>query len=151
MAIEDWNFRKTGTVSQAASVSNGRGGAVHIRDARIYRQGEPLMKIGLMFANAGPFSKPELLGTLAQNAEKFGFESIWTVEHVVIPQGYKSPYPYSKDGKIPGGEHVVIPDPLLPLGYAAAPPTNIKLATGVVILPQRNPLYVPTHTTTPHL
>ena len=76
------------------------------------------MKIGLMFANAGPFSKPELLGTLAQNAEKFGFESIWTVEHVVIPQGYKSPYPYSKDGKIPGGEDVAIPDPLLPLGYA---------------------------------
>ena len=100
------------------------------------------MKIGLMFANAGPFSKPELLGTLAQNAEKFGFESIWTVEHVVIPQGYKSPYPYSKDGKIPGGEDVVIPDPLIPLGYAAALTSKIKLATGVVILPQRNPLYV---------
>src|SRR5229473_3553359 len=111
-------------------------------DGRIYRQGEPLMKIGLMFANAGPFSKPELLGTLAQNAEKFGFESIWTVEHVVIPQGYKSPYPYSKDGKIPGGEDVVIPDPLIPLGYAAALTSKIKLATGVVILPQRNPLYV---------
>jgi probable F420-dependent oxidoreductase len=100
------------------------------------------MKIGLMFANAGPFSKPELLGTLAQNAEKFGFESIWTVEHVVIPQGYKSPYPYSKDGKIPGGEDVAIPDPLIPLGYAAALTSKIKLATGVVILPQRNPLYV---------
>jgi probable F420-dependent oxidoreductase len=100
------------------------------------------MKIGLLFVNSGPFSQPELLAHLATTAEKCGVESLWTVEHVVIPQGYKSPYPYSKDGKIPGGEDVAIPDPLLPLSYAAALSSKIKLATGVMILPQRNPLYV---------
>jgi alkanesulfonate monooxygenase SsuD/methylene tetrahydromethanopterin reductase-like flavin-dependent oxidoreductase (luciferase family) len=72
------------------------------------------MKLGLMFVNSGPFSNPELLGHLAQKAEECNFESIWTVEHVVIPKGFQSPYPYSKDGKIPGGEDVAIPDPLLP-------------------------------------
>ena len=46
------------------------------------------MKIGLLFANAGPFSQPELLAHLATTAEKVGVESLWTVEHVVIPQGY---------------------------------------------------------------
>src|SRR5260370_35659781 len=91
------NRNRRAALFEVVTVSNRGLGAVHIRDARIYRQGEPLMKIGLMFANAGPFSKPELLATLAQNAEKFGFESIWTVEHAVIPQGYKSTYPYSKD------------------------------------------------------
>jgi probable F420-dependent oxidoreductase len=100
------------------------------------------MKFGLLFANAGPFSNPDLLAHLATTAEACGFESLWTVEHVVIPQGYKSPYPYSKDGKIPGGEDVPIPDPLLPLGFVAAITKKLKLATGVVILPQRHPLYV---------
>lgn len=100
------------------------------------------MKIGLMFANSGPFSQPELLAELARDAEQCGVESIWTVEHVVIPHDYKSPYPYAKSGKIPGGEDVSIPDPLLPLSYAAALTSRIRLCTGVVILPQRNPLYL---------
>jgi probable F420-dependent oxidoreductase len=95
-----------------------------------------------MFANSGPFSNPQLFAHLAQSAERFGFESIWTVEHVVIPQDYKSPYPYSPSGKIPGSEEVPIPDPLLPLAYAAAITKNLKLGTGVMILPQRHPLYV---------
>jgi probable F420-dependent oxidoreductase len=100
------------------------------------------MKIGLMFVNTGPFSQPEMLAHLAVTAEKCGVESLWTVEHVVIPQGYQSPYPYSKSGKIPGGEDVALPDPLLPLGYIAAITSKVKLATGVLILPQRHPLYV---------
>ena len=100
------------------------------------------MKFGLMFVNSGPFSNHELLAHLAQTAEKCGFESLWTVEHVVIPKDYQSPYPYSKSGKIPGGEDVPIPDPLMPLSFAAALTKNIHLATGVVILPQRHPLYL---------
>src|SRR5579859_7006486 len=100
------------------------------------------MKIGLMFINSGPFSNPDLLAHLAQHAEACGVESLWTVEHVVIPKGYQTPYPYSKDGKIPGGEDVAIPDPLLPLSFVAALTKKIKLATGVMILPQRHPLYV---------
>lgn len=100
------------------------------------------MKLGLMFVNSGPFSNPALLAHLAVTAERCGVESMWTVEHVVIPQDYKSPYPYSSSGKIPGGEDVSIPDPLLPLAFAAAVTKTIKLATGVLILPQRHPLYV---------
>ena len=60
------------------------------------------MKLGLMFVNSGPFSNPALLTHLATTAERCGIESMWTVEHVVIPQDYKSPYPYSSTGKIPG-------------------------------------------------
>jgi probable F420-dependent oxidoreductase len=100
------------------------------------------MKFGLMFVNSGPFSNHELLAHLAKTAEQCGFESLWTVEHVVIPKDYQSPYPYSKSGKIPGGEDVPIPDPLLPLSFAAALTKRINLATGVIILPQRHPLYL---------
>ena len=99
------------------------------------------MKIGLIFANSGPFSRPEMFAQLARDAEDLGFESLWTVEHVVIPQPHM-PYPGSKDGQMPGGDDVPIPDPLIPLAYAAAITSKIKLATGIVILPQRHPLYL---------
>jgi probable F420-dependent oxidoreductase len=99
------------------------------------------MKFGLMFANIGPFSQPEGLTHLAQAAENCGIESLWTVEHVAVPVGYESRYPYSEDGKMPGPENAPIPDPLVWLSYAAAVTKKIKLATGILILPQRSPIY----------
>lgn len=100
------------------------------------------MKFGLMFANTGPFIQPEGLTLLAQKAEEVGVESLWTVEHVVVPTAYASAYPYSKDGKMPGSEDAPIPDPLVWLGYAAAVTKKINLATGIIILPQRHPFYL---------
>ncbi|HZP43426.1 MAG TPA: LLM class F420-dependent oxidoreductase [Candidatus Binatia bacterium] len=100
------------------------------------------MKLGLMYANAGPFAFPEMLAHLATTAERVGVESLWTVEHVVIPVGYRSTYPYDPSGKIPAPENMPIPDPFLALAYAAAVTRTLRLATGVVILPQRHPLYV---------
>jgi probable F420-dependent oxidoreductase len=99
------------------------------------------MKLGIIFANSGRFSQPELFAALARECEAMGFESIWTVEHVVIPQPHM-PYPGSRDGQMPGGDQVPIPDPLIPLAYAAAITKRLKLSTGVIILPQRHPLYL---------
>jgi probable F420-dependent oxidoreductase len=93
-----------------------------------------------MFANAGPASEPEYAIAVAQMAEELGFESIWTVEHVVVPSGYQSQYPYSDNGRMPGGEDVPIPDPLIWLAYVAAATKTVRLATGILILPQRNPV-----------
>jgi len=98
------------------------------------------MKFGIAFVNSGPFSKPELMGHLATTAERCGIESLWTVEHVVIPVQH-TPYPGSKDGQMAGGDTVAIPDPLIPLAYVAAITKTIKLATGILILPQRHPIY----------
>lgn len=98
------------------------------------------MKFALAFANAGPLGDPEIAVGLAQLAEQLGFESLWTVEHVVVPTGYASPYPYSADGKMPGGEQVAIADPLIWLSFVAAATSQIRLGTGILILPQRNPL-----------
>ncbi len=100
------------------------------------------MKFGLMFVNSGPFSVPETFDTLVRTADEVGFESLWTVEHVVVPVGYESEYPYSPTGKMPGDETSPIPDPLLPLAYAAAVTKKIRLGTGILILPQRHPAYV---------
>ena len=100
------------------------------------------MKFGIAFATAGPLANPELFETLVRTADEVGIESIWAVEHVVLPAGFKTKYPYSKDGAFPGGERAPIPDPIVALSYAAGMTKRLKLATGIMILPQRNPLYV---------
>jgi len=99
------------------------------------------MKWGIIFANTGPAgTQAEFACEFAQLAEENGFESLWTVEHVVVPAGYESQYPYSRDGRMPGGEDFDLPDPLIWLTWVGACTSRIKLATGILILPQRNPV-----------
>jgi probable F420-dependent oxidoreductase len=43
---------------------------------------------------------------------------------------------------MPAPEQMPIPDPLLSLTYAAAVTKTIRLGTGILILPQRHPIYV---------
>lgn len=98
------------------------------------------MKIGLAFANTGPFAEAEGLADLARAAEQSGVESLWTVEHVIWPTEYDSQYPYAPTGKMPGDKTSAIPDPLIWLAFVAAQTERIKIATGIVILPERNPV-----------
>ena len=78
------------------------------------------MKFAIAFSNTGPFTHPAKAVEMAQAAEAAGFESLWTVEHVVVPSEYASTYPYSPTGKMPGVEDSPIPDPLIWLTYVAA-------------------------------
>ena len=99
------------------------------------------MQFGLLLANIGPHASGEGARRLAVAAEEAGFESIWAVEHVVVPAGYRSEYPYDQSGKMPGGrEDFDLPDPLIWLAWAGSATQRINLGTGVVILPQRNPV-----------
>ena len=99
------------------------------------------MKFGIRYCNTGRYVDPARAVELVQTAEAAGFESAWTVEHTVIPRGYQSAYPYSGDGKLPGGDgDFVLPDPQIWMAFVAARTTTIKLATGILILPQHNPV-----------
>lgn len=98
------------------------------------------MKFGLMFANTGTYATASGVVDLAKAAEASGFESIWTVEHVIWPSAYSSTYPYSPTGKMPGDASAPLPDPLIWLAFAAAHTSTIRLATGILIVPQRNPV-----------
>ncbi len=98
------------------------------------------MKFGVAFANVGPFVGADAAVGLARAAEAAGFESIWTVDHVVVPGGYESKYPYDPSGKLPSGEATVFPDPLIWLAYVAARTSTLRLGTGILIVPQRNPV-----------
>jgi probable F420-dependent oxidoreductase len=100
------------------------------------------MKFAIAFANTGPFCDAEGAVRFAQAAEAAGFESLWTVEHVVVPADYQSEYPYSESGKMPGRDDFPIPDPLIWLAYLASATSKIRLATGILILAQRQPVVV---------
>ncbi len=99
------------------------------------------MKFGLRYCNTGRYVDPALGQELVQAGEAAGFESAWTVEHTVVPANYTSTYPYSGDGKMAGGrDDIPLPDPLIWMAYMAAVTSTIKLATGILIVPQHNPV-----------
>ena len=88
------------------------------------------MKFGLRYASLGRYSSGPAAVELAQAAEAAGFDSIWTVEHVVVPHGYQSRYPYSDTGRMGSGlEDFPIPDPLIWLAYIASATRTLKLGT----------------------
>ena len=99
------------------------------------------MKFGLMSANLMGNVEGTAAGELARAAEEVGFHSIWAVEHAVVPVEYASTYPYDEGGRLfKGASQLDHSDPLIWLAFAAAATSKIRLATGILILPQRNPL-----------
>lgn len=97
------------------------------------------MKFGLAFASSVAVDTDSAL-RIAITAATSGFESVWGGEHVIMPTGIESAYPYTPDGKIPAEPETPIPDPLIWLAYVAAAAPSLRLGTCILILPQRNPL-----------
>ena len=95
---------------------------------------------GLAFANTGPATRAAYATRFARAAEAAGFKSLWTVEHVIWPAEYASRYPYHPSGKMAGNPSIPLPDPLIWLTWVAAATETIRLATGVLLLPERQPL-----------
>jgi probable F420-dependent oxidoreductase len=98
------------------------------------------MKIGFFAVGIADTARPEMIVAIATNAERLGFSTVWAPEHVVLLERFSSRYPYSGDGKIPIPTTTPLLDPFIALTYAAAHTTRIRLATGICIVPERNPL-----------
>ena len=90
------------------------------------------MKFGLFGINIGPCASPQIAANVARAAERAGFESVWTGEHVVLPDPQVSPSP------LPPRTPML--DPAVALAFVAAHTECIRLGTGIIILPQRNPV-----------
>ena len=97
------------------------------------------MQIGYFAVGIGPTVNPELVRSVATNAERLGFATILAPEHVVLLEQYESKYPYSS-GKFPGPADTPIADPFTTLAYAAACTSRIRLGTGICLVPEHNPL-----------
>jgi len=85
-------------------------------------------------------SDPAWMAAFAQHADEVGFESLLAVEHVAVPVGYESRYPYSDTGRMPLPEDCELPDPLDLLAWLAARTERLRLGTGILVLPEHHPL-----------
>ncbi len=90
------------------------------------------LTFGLFNMNTGPCSYPETAAHVARLAEETGWESLWAGEHVVLPEPRTPASPMNPRDRIL--------DPVVALTYLAAHTRRVKLGTGVIIVPQRNPL-----------
>ncbi len=109
------------------------------------------MKWGLLSAMSGPFVQPELAAALVTVAEEAGFESVWGGEHTVMPVGYRSAYPFAESGKYEPlgisdapatGDETPWSDLITWFAFGAALTTTLRFGSGVIVLPQRNPVHL---------
>ena len=75
----------------------------------------------------GPCADPETARRVASAAESSGFDSLWTVEHLLTAPG------------LYGASWL---EPMMALAHAAAVTQRIKLATGILVAPLRHPLFI---------
>ena len=96
------------------------------------------MKIGILAVvnenSVGPVN-------LARTAEALGFESLWLPDHPVMPVHTTTPLPETPPGKGEIPDHYSrMCDPFIGMAMAAAVTTKLKIATGVCLVPERNPI-----------
>jgi probable F420-dependent oxidoreductase len=90
------------------------------------------MKFGVFGINLPPCTTPEAIAAAARAAEAAGFDSLWGGEHIVLadPQAAPSPLPPATP----------LVDLCATMAFAAAHTRHLRLATGIIIVPLRNPV-----------
>ncbi len=100
------------------------------------------MRLDVWLPTVNPFATPEVLTAVAEEAESHGIGTIWVGEHVVGFDHYESSYPYAADGKMPVTPESGLLEPFTTLAFLAGLTSTVRLGTAMVLLPQRNPVYV---------
>lgn len=98
------------------------------------------MRLGLHALGIGSGARRAVIDAVAAAAEAEGFSTIWSGEHVVMVDRSESRYPYAADGQIAVPAAADWLDPLVGLSFVAAATQRIALATGVLLLPEHNPV-----------
>jgi probable F420-dependent oxidoreductase len=100
------------------------------------------VRFGLHALGVGPGADPDVVAAVAMAAERRGFSTLWAGEHVVMVDDPDTPYPYADDGRITLPSDVDWLDPLAVLTFAAATTSRLRLATGILLLPEHQPVVV---------
>jgi probable F420-dependent oxidoreductase len=87
------------------------------------------MHLGVMTQHFRRYASTEAIRDVAQAAERLGYDSVWVMDHVVIPD-----VPETRQFT------TLVYDPLITLGYLAACTRRVRLGTTVLIVPYRHPL-----------
>src|SRR5919108_831148 len=100
------------------------------------------MHLGLHALGIGTGARRDVIDAVAAGAEAAGFATLWAGEHVVMVDEPVSRYPYADDGRIAVPAEADWLDPVIALSFAAAATATIRLATGVLLLPEHNAVVV---------
>ncbi len=98
------------------------------------------MQYGVILPNVGPLAHIDSLATIALRAEELGYDGIFLSDHIVVPDGLRSAYPYRSDGRFPLTAEDRILEPVVTLSYLAAATQRIRLGFSVLVLPYRHPV-----------
>ena len=98
------------------------------------------MKYGFTLPGRGHLATPERLGIIARKGEEFGFDTLLTGDHILVPKNISSVYPYTEGGEFPGSGSGESMEQITLLSYIAGQTSKIRLVTRVLIVPHRNPL-----------
>lgn len=88
-------------------------------------------RLAIFGINMGTMADPSIMVRVAQEAEAAGYESVWTGEHIVLPDPQAPPSPAAPE--------VAMVDTAVALAYLASATSTIRLGSGIIILPQRQP------------
>jgi probable F420-dependent oxidoreductase len=90
------------------------------------------MDFGYFGVNVGAFDNGDAIARLATTAEGLGYESLWTGEHVVLIDPQEAPSPVPPDSPFV--------DTVTTLAFIAGKTERIKVGSGILLLPQRDPI-----------
>ena len=85
-------------------------------------------RFGVVVPSSGDLARPESIVAIARRADEIGFDSIWAIDHIVIPAS--AVYIYGEE----------IYDQLVVLAHLAAVTRRVRLGTTVMVVPYRNPI-----------
>jgi probable F420-dependent oxidoreductase len=100
------------------------------------------VRLGLHALGIGTGADRAVIDAVASAADRFDFSTLWAGEHVVMVDRPTSRYPYSDDGVIAVPAQADWLDPMIALSFAAAASSRTRIATGVLLLPEHNPVVV---------
>ncbi|MGE0068433.1 MAG: TIGR03619 family F420-dependent LLM class oxidoreductase [Solirubrobacterales bacterium] len=76
----------------------------------------------------------------AARAEEAGFDTIWLIDHNVMPAAYDAPYPYTLDGEPPWDLDAPIYDSVVSMSLVAAATEQVEVGVAVMVPVLRNPV-----------
>jgi probable F420-dependent oxidoreductase len=95
------------------------------------------MIFGLNLPNYSGLGHRDAITAIADRADELGYSSLWTSDHILLPTTLPEPYGNLLES-------------FTTLSYLAARTSRIRLATGILVLPQRDPLLVAKQAATIH-
>jgi probable F420-dependent oxidoreductase len=99
------------------------------------------MDVGLTIPTRGPLATPDGIATIVRRAEELGFDHLSVSDHVVVPRGIRSRYPYSASGAWPGAASGECLEQFTLLTWLAAISRRPRLITAVAVIPYRGAMH----------